>query len=265
MLNLQSRAPAAAPQRPEFKAHLARGPEDVRAAQRLRYEVFVAEMGAGGALVDHERRCEMDSFDAHAEHLILRDLSRPEPSQVIGTYRLLTEEGAARAGGFYSEAEFDLSPLFTSGRRLLELGRSCLHPDYRGGAAMLHMWQALSDVVRERGIELLFGVASFPTTRPASLAEPLSHLHNRHLAPPALRVTSRVPADVPDVPHDQINRVRAMRATPALIKAYLRLGGCIGQGAFVDHTFNTTDICMILEAAALRDTTALALDAKGRG
>ena len=107
---------------------------------------------------------------------------------VVGAYRLLPSDRVGPEGRFYSEGEYDLTPLRQSGRKLLELGRSCVHPDYRGGAAMYLLWNGLADYVLERGIEVLFGVASFHGTDVPALAQPLSYLHHHHLAPEALRV-----------------------------------------------------------------------------
>jgi len=236
---------------PEFSVSLARSAEDIRAAQRLRYRVFVEELGGGGIMVDHEQQLERDGFDACSRHLLLRDRHLPEPDQVVGVYRLMTRADAEEGLGFYTASEYDLAPLLASGRPLLELGRSCLHPAYRGGPGMYHLWRALSDVIDEEGIGLLFGVASFHGTDTSALAGPLSLLHHLHLAPPDLRPRSRdhVPMDI--LPPDRIDRPAALRATPALIKAYLRLGGMIGDGAFVDHAFNTTDICLIVDTSRL--------------
>jgi putative hemolysin len=227
---------------------IAQTSDDVTQVLRLRYRIFVEELGGDGPLVDHRNRLERDRFDDHATHLLLRDLSLPKETQVVGVYRLLTTDGAQAAGQFYCEDEYDLSLLKHSGKRLLELGRSCLHPDYRGGVGMMHLWRALSDFVTENNIDIIFGVASFHGTDLTALAAPLSLLHHRHLAPPALRVTAQgataQPMDLVQV--DAIDRIAALRSTPALIKAYLRLGGMVGEGAFIDHAFNTTDICMIL-------------------
>ncbi|MFB9150711.1 GNAT family N-acetyltransferase [Roseovarius ramblicola] len=236
---------------PRFRAELAHDPADIEAAQRLRYEVFVEELGGDGPLVDHAARLERDRFDPVFDHLILRDLSRA--GAVVGVYRLLREEGAARAGQFYSEDEYDLAPLRASGRRLLELGRSCVARPYRGGEALYQLWQGLARYVERHGIEVLFGVASFHGTDVGALAQPLSLLHHRHLAPPALRVRAREghfqPMDL--VAETDVDRFAAMRAVPALIKAYLRLGGCVGEGAYVDHAFNTTDVCLVMDTALL--------------
>lgn len=232
---------------PEFEARLARDPAEVRAAQSLRYRVFVEELGGDGPLVDHVRRLECDRFDPFYDHLILIDHAAGD--RVVGAYRLMPGGRAATGEGFYTAGEYDLAPLFASGRRLLELGRSCLHADYRGGTAMFHLWKALADYVLANGIEVLFGVASFHGTDVGSLAQPLSYLHHFHLAPDALRVRA-LPGHFQRmdlVPAEAVDRKVAVAAIPALIKAYLRLGGFVGEGAFVDRQFNTTDVCLVMD------------------
>ncbi len=232
---------------PALTVRLAETPAEIVAAERLRYRIFVTELGGDGAMVDHAAGRERDRFDAVADHLLLIDAARPEEDRVVGLYRLLRSDAAARIGQFYTDDEYDLTPLRASGRRLLELGRSCLHPDYRGGSAMFHLWQGLADYVARHRIEVLFGTASFRGTDPAALAAPLSLLHHDYLAAPALRVRSRDAQSMDLVPADKIDRPAAIRAMPALIKAYLRLGGQVGEGAFVDRAFNTVDVCMVLD------------------
>lgn len=252
---------------PHLSLRLATGPDDLRAAARLRYEVFVEELGGDGPLVDHAARLERDRFDADCDHLVLVDNRRDAAAHqnVVGVYRLIRCEAAARIGQFYSEDEYDLTVLRDSGRRLLELGRSCIHRDYRGGAAMFHLWTGLADYVREHRIEVLFGVASFHGTDAQALALPLSYLHHTHLAPEPLRVRAREghfqPMDL--MPAAEIDRAAAVRAIPALIKGYLRLGGVVGEGAFVDHAFNTTDVCLIVDTARLSDMARAIYD-RGR-
>ncbi|MGQ0564047.1 MAG: GNAT family N-acetyltransferase [Gemmobacter sp.] len=240
-----------------LELRLARDARDLAAAQRLRYAVFVEELGGDGPLVDHDARLERDDFDALFDHLILIDRRRDAAllDDVVGVYRVLPSARIGAGGRFYSEGEYDLGPLRASGRQLLELGRSCVHPDHRGGSAMFHLWNGLADYVLERGIEVLFGVASFHGTDPAPLAQPLAWLHHHHLAPPALRVTARPPhrQEMDLLPAEQLDRKAAMLATPALIKAYLRLGGFVGDGAWIDHAFNTTDVCLVMDTARMSD------------
>ncbi|MGX0976396.1 putative hemolysin [Roseovarius sp. MBR-51] len=239
---------------PIFRVKLAESPEDLRAAQRLRYEVFVTELGGDGPLVDHVARLECDRFDPFFDHLLLLDESKN--GYVAGVYRLLRDDQAARAGQFYSEDEYDLTALKTSGRRLMELGRSCLAKSYRGGPGMYHLWNGLGRYVTDHKIEILFGVASFHGTDIAELAQPLSLLHARHLVPEALRVRARAEhfQRMDLISEDNLDRRMAMRQVPALIKAYLRLGGFVGEGAFVDHQFNTTDVCLILDTDRMTET-----------
>lgn len=237
--------------KPEFRVSLAQSADDLRAAQTLRYDVFVQELGGDGPLVDHDQRLEKDRFDPYFDHLILFDDACD--GKVVGVYRMLREAEAARAGAFYSEGEYDLSLLRATGRPLLELGRSCVHRDYRGGTAMYHLWQGVAAYVARHDIGIMFGVASFHGTDLDALAAPLSLLHHRHLAAPDLRVTARAPhrADMNRRCAPEIDRRAAMMHMPALIKAYLRLGGVVGEGAYVDHDFNTTDVCLIMDTAAM--------------
>lgn len=237
----------------QFSVRLAETHADRTAAKRLRYSVFVEELGGDGDLVDHENRLEQDRFDAFCDHLVVADEARD--GAIVGVYRLMRSDQAIRAGGFYSASEYDLAPLTASGRRLLELGRSCLSPGYRGGSAMYHLWSGLAQYVTRHRIDVLFGVASFHGTDIHRLAQPLSLLHHRHLAPRALRVQARDAQfqRMDLIPEPQIDRRAAMLQVPALIKAYLRLGGCVGEGAFIDHAFNTTDICLVMDTTQLSE------------
>ena len=239
-------------QGPSFTVKIADTAQELRAAQALRYQVFVRELGSDGPMVDHDAGLETDRFDPFFDHMIARD---DRTGEVVGVYRLLQGARAQDAGGFYSQSEYDLTPLLRSGRRLLELGRSCLHKDYRGGTVMYHLWTALAAYVAQHEIEVLFGVASFHSTDSAALAQPLSLLHHSHLAPAELRPIARQPAaqSMDLVPADQIDRRAAMKQVPALIKAYLRLGGFVGQGAWIDHAFNTTDVCLVLDTARMNE------------
>jgi L-ornithine Nalpha-acyltransferase len=210
-----------------YVVRLATTPQDLTAAQRLRYQVFVQELGGDGTLVDHENGLERDAFDPFFDHLLLVD-RRIDPAtetHVIGAYRVLPSDRRAAAGRFYSETEFDLTPLLASGRRLLELGRSCVHAEHRGGTAMFHLWNGLAEYV----------------------------LDHHHLAPPAMRVRALPPhrQEMNLIPADQLDRRAAMVATPALIKAYLRLGGYVGDGAWIDRDFNTTDVCLVMDTGQM--------------
>ncbi|WP_112322740.1 GNAT family N-acetyltransferase [Oceanibium sediminis] len=240
-----------------YEIRLARTEEEVASAQRLRYAVFVEEMGAKAAAADHARRLECDAHDPYFDHLILldREYQPADPlDRVVGVYRLLPGERAAEAGGFYGAAEYDLSPIQCRGRRTLELGRSCIAEPYRRTVAMHLMWNALADYVHARKIEILFGVASFHGTDPRQIADALSFLHHEHLAPEDIRVTARAESRVAMniLPMEKVERREALAQIPNLIKAYLRVGGFVGEGAFVDHDFNTIDVCLLMDTQRMQ-------------
>lgn len=248
--------PARTGQGARFAVRAARSEAEAEAASRLRYAVFVDELGGDGPQVDHAARLERDRFDAFCDQLLLID--RAEGDRVIGTYRTMDAAQAARAGGFYSETEYDLAPLYRDGRAMMEFGRSCLAPEYRGGPAMHAMWSHILHMVRARGVALLFGVGSFPGTDPGALAAPLSILHHRHRTPAPLRPEARPPGAVSMdlTPGDRLDRKAAMRAMPALIKAYLRLGAAVGEGAWIDHDFGCTDVFLLLDMDRLNTRQA---------
>ena len=174
-----------------YRVKLAETEAERAGAQRLRYRVFVEEMGAKASPEEHAARREWDEFDPFFDHLVLLSLE-PEIvdplDQVVGVYRLMRGEVAAAGPGFYGAGEYDLTPIAASGRASVELGRSCVARGHRGGPGMHLLWNGLAAYVLERDIELLFGVASFHGTDPAPLAEALSFLHWEHLAPADLRV-----------------------------------------------------------------------------
>ena len=118
---------------------------------------------------------------------------------------------------------------------------------------MFQLWSGLAQYIKQHGAEILFGTASLKGTDLTALAGPLSLLYQRHLAPPEMQATSRVYQTMDLTPPDQLDRRAAMVAMPSLIKSYLRLGGVVGDGAFVDHAFNCTDVCMVMDTRALGD------------
>jgi len=234
-----------------LEVRLARSEADILAAQRLRYKVFVEELGAAGSGVDHERKVEADHLDGWFEHLLLIDTKKPAETldHVVGAYRLLRSDVANEIGGFYSSNEFDLTPLLSLDRPLVELGRTCVHPSYRGGASMFMLWNGLAKYVLDNGISIMFGSASFHGTDLQSLVHPLSYLHHRYLAPSDLRVTALQDSDLDLelLPEDDVDDQLARKLMPPLIKAYLQLGGFVGDGVYLDQAFNTVDVCLLID------------------
>ncbi len=223
---------------------------DLDAVQALRFRVFYREMGAHADARTADASRDRDAFDQVADHLLVVDHALGSgPQAVVGTYRLIRREAAARIGRFYSADEYDISMLTAYPGRILELGRSCVDADYRGRAAMQLLWRGIAAYVFHYRIDLMFGCASLPGTDPDALAPELTYLSTYHLAPPDLR-----PRAVPDryvqmrrMPPEALDPRRVLAQLPPLIKGYLRLGGFVGDGAVIDRQFNTTDVAVVVK------------------
>jgi putative hemolysin len=200
---------------------------------------------------------DFDEFDTVCDHLLVIDHSRPEDEAVVGTYRLIRREMAARRGSFYSSSEFDISRIIDYPGEILELGRACVALPYRGRGINL-LFRGIANYVSRYNIEVMFGCASLPGTDPAANALSLSYLYYYHLAPPALRAVavSERYVEMRQVASHDIDPATAMFEIPPLLKAYLRLGGFIGDGAVIDPQFQTTDVCIIVKTDLITDKFA---------
>lgn len=218
----------------------ARHLDEVRAAQRLRYAVFCGEMGA--RLKTPVPGHDIDNFDDYCEHLLVRDSASGE---VIGTYRVLTPAQARRVGGFYSDTEFDLWRLRDLRGGMVELGRSCVHPEHRLGGVILALWGALGGFMQRNGLDTMIGCASIPMLHNGvvtgdAAASVWHQLKRTHLAPIQHQVTPRLP-----LPVDQLDTSIPVEP-PALIKGYLRLGSKVLGPPAWDPEFQTADLPMMM-------------------
>jgi putative hemolysin len=232
------------------EVRLAATEAEIEAGLALRYRVFYEEMGARPSDGVRESGLDQDRFDAVADHLLVLDHARgPGPQAVVGTYRLIRRPAAAHVGGFYSATEYDIAPILAVPGEILELGRSCVSADYRTRPTMQLLWRGIAAYVFHHGIDLMFGCASLPGTDADRLALPLSYLAAHHMAPAGLRPRARPELYVPmqRLPEAAIDQRAALQELPPLIKGYLRLGGWVGDGAVIDHQFNTTDVCVVVK------------------
>jgi L-ornithine Nalpha-acyltransferase len=233
-----------------LQVRLAECDADIDAAQALRYRVFHESLGARAAVDVARRRRDYDRFDEGCDHLLVLDHSRGTgPDTIVGTYRLIRREAAARLGGFYSAGEFDIAYLIAHPGEVLELGRSCVDRAYRHRPTMQLLWSGIASYVFHYDITLMFGCASLPGTDPDALAAPLSYLHHHHLAPPALRPRALAHryVEMNRLPITAVDPAHALACLPPLIKGYLRLGGFVGEGAVIDADFNTVDVCIVVK------------------
>jgi len=232
-------------QRGGTSATWARHQDEVREAQRLRYQVFAGEMGA--RLDTPVPGHDIDLFDEYCEHLIVRDLAS---RQVIGTYRVLTPTQAHRVGGFYSDTEFDLVRLRALRERMLELGRSCVHPEHRHGGVVMTLWAALGDFMVRNGLDVTIGCASIPMLHNGMVSGDVAasvwrKVRDTHLAPVEHRVQPRVP-----LPLESLDDSLDVEA-PALIKGYLRVGAKVLGPPGWDPDFNSADLPLMMRLSDL--------------
>jgi putative hemolysin len=252
----------AAPPFPELRAgslgvRIASEPDEVDAVQALRYRVFYSEMGAVADAITDQTRRDRDAYDDVADHLLVVDHAIGSgPEGVVGTYRLIRRAAAAKLGRFYSADEYDISKMEQFPGGVMELGRSCVHADYRNRSVMQLLWRGIAAYVFHHKIDLMFGCASLPGTDTDALAGELAYLYYYHLAPPALRPRA-LPhryIEMRRLDRDEIDPRRALNSLPPLIKGYLRLGGFVGDGAVIDAQFNTTDVAVVVKTDLVTDS-----------
>jgi putative hemolysin len=235
-----------------LEVRLARNEKEIAAAQKVRYRVFYEELGARKDASQTIEHSDADRFDHICDHLVVFDtsLSAPEHRRVVGTYRLLRQEVAVAAGGFYSESEFELRRLIARhpDQRFLELGRSCVLPQYRSKRTIEVLWQGIWAYINHYEIDVMTGCASFPGTVPAAHAEALTYLAHHCRTEPAwdVRVVAGRYHPMNLMPIDNVSAKTAIAAMPPLIKGYLRVGARIGDGCVIDHAFSTVDVFVVL-------------------
>lgn len=224
-----------------YRVNYARTPSDILAAQRLRFKVFAEELGAhlDTRLAEHD----IDHYDAHCEHLIVRETSS---DKVIGTYRILPPAAAKGIGNYYSDDEFFLNRLQHLRPRMVEVGRSCIHQDHRNGAVITLLWAALAEYMVRNDYDHLIGCASIGMADGGhNAANVFQQLESSAIAPVEYHVFPQH-----RLPHEALaNGQPAL--VPPLIKGYLRLGAWVcGEPAW-DPDFNTADLLILLPMARM--------------
>lgn len=239
-----------------LEVRLARSLKEIKAAQKLRYKIFYEEMHAKPDWRMRVTQRDIDPYDIFCDHLLVLDHDRPRGKRIVGTYRLLRQEVAQKHDGFYSSGEYDLSPMMTDSfraqigedKQLLELGRSCVHRDYRANSTINMLWKGIAEYLKEHDIAYMFGCASFEGTDPDKFSEAMSYLYHNYLVPDDFKVRALDDQfiEMNKVALEDLDVRAARRALPPLIKGYLRIGCFIGDGAVVDEQFGTTDVFILL-------------------
>jgi putative hemolysin len=235
MLQQEQQAQATGRGRPSLHVGLAHSETEILEAQRLRYRVFAEELGA--KLPTRTLGVDHDLYDPYCEHLIVRD---EKNGRIVGTYRILPPQAARRVGGYYSENEFDLTRLQLLRESMVEIGRSCIDPDYRTGATIALLWSGIARYMAEGGFRYLIGCASIGMADGGHIAANLYRRLGEHMAPPEYRVFPRHPLPVERLYNGQPAEL------PPLIKGYLRAGAYVGGEPAWDPDFNTADLLIML-------------------
>ena len=243
MLHLAEQpAPA---RRPRLHVGLAQCESEIREAQRLRYRIFAEELGA--RLPTRLPGIDIDLYDPYCEHLIVRDEAN---GRIVGTYRILSPQSAKRTGGYYSENEFDLTRLQLLREGMVEIGRSCIDPDYRSGGTIALLWSGLAHYMTQGGYRTLIGCASIGMADGGHIAANLYRRLGEHMAPPEYRVFPRHPLPVEQLFNGQ------QAELPPLIKGYLRAGAYVGGEPAWDPDFNTADLLIMMPMARVDERYA---------
>ena len=231
---------------------LANKKSELKKAQVLRYSVFYKEKKAKPTFQKKMMRLDYDKVDKFADHLIVIDKKRKGiKNKIVGTYRLIRGDVASHFGGFYTSSEFDLTNILNAykHKEILELGRSCVHKDYRNGTTMNLLWKAIAEYVKLYNIKVLLGCASFPGTDVQEFSKELSYLRSNFSLPEEVLVKSLVDNNYPAYDKNNINEsdLRTFAKLPPLIKGYLRVGGKVSDTFFIDNDFNTIDLCVVVQ------------------
>jgi putative hemolysin len=227
--------------KPAFQIIWASNANEIKEAQRLRYKVFAEELGAN--LPFNSNGLDIDAFDAYCDHLLIRD---QETLKVVGTYRVLPPHKAKELGRLYSDSEFDLSRLDHLRPKLVELGRSCVHQDYRSGAVIMALWSGLAQYMQKHGYEIMLGCASIPMADGGHFAASLyNSLGKNQIAPTEFHAFPKLP-----LPLEKLNGGLEVQPPP-LIKGYLKLGAKICSAPAWDPDFNTADVLTMLRLSEI--------------
>ena len=237
---------------------LAVNERDLHAVQALRYRVFYEEMTAEPTEEMRAVKRDFDQVDPFCDHMMVIDHKKGDgPESVVGTYRLLRRDGAAKNGHFYSQEEFNLDKILARPGEVLELGRSCVEAEYRTQSILNRLWGGIAAYVMHYDVKVMFGCASLPGADPEKHKVALSYLYHNHLAGEDIRpfaIEGRCEtADMNAVDISEMSPRQIVKELPPLVKGYLRVGGVIGDGAVVDHQFDSVDVCVVVETDKITD------------
>ncbi len=247
-----------------LEVKLAENNIEIDAAQSLRYKVFYEEMDANPSEKLKNIKRDIDPFDHYFDHLLVIDHDLPGnlENKVVGTYRLNRGGNNSNGSGFYTSGEYNIDKLTQLKDNILELGRSCVHSNYRNGKTMQLLWRSIALYVFNYDIKIMFGCASFSGINIADHIKSINYLHDEYLAPQDIRpfALKNKKISYKRINLDKKNYFLIRKKLPPLIKGYLRLGAFIGDGAVIDEQFNTIDVCIVLPTKQIASRYLLRYD-----
>ncbi len=234
-----------------FEIRFTKNKDELIESQRLRHKVFIDEVGASNKK-KVESKIETDKFDDYYKHLIIIDHEDPRlhpRGKIVGVTRVMLGDEIHKDIGFYCAQEFNLSPIISTQKKCLEIGRTCIDPSYRNTLILHYLWIEIGAYCSTNSVELLFGVASFKGNNVNKISMALSFIHNEYLAPSEIRPKALKGGFIAMniFQKNAINKLNALKQMPNLLKSYLRLGAKVGEGAFIDKELNTIDILVIVD------------------
>ena len=229
-----------------FTIKIAESKLEIKKAQTLRYKIFLKEKKNKNFFFKSLLQRDFDFYDKISDHLIITDNNVGMKQNVIGTYRLLRGSNAQLYKGFYTEQEFDISNLKKnfSNKYILELGRSCVHPEYRSGIILKLLWEGVAKYIKNYKIKILIGCASFHGTNPKKFRDEFSLLYGSYRLPKYYEVKSLQNNDIYLIKNFDNDSV--LQKMPTLMKGYLKAGGMVSDNYFIDTKFETIDYCVIM-------------------
>ncbi len=235
-----------------FEIRFSKNYNELIESQKIRHKVFIVEMGNINKQEPTKSNIEQDKFDKFCRHLIIIDHENTKKNtsgKIIGVTRLMLSEDSEKGIGFYCSQEFNLKPIISTQKKCLEIGRTCIDPAYRNTLILHYLWIELGSFCSKHGIEILFGVGSFVGNNVGKIAMALSYIYNEYLAPPEIRPIALKKGfiEMKIIPKDEIDKLKALKQMPNLLKSYLRLGGIVGEGAYMDRELNTIDILIMID------------------
>jgi putative hemolysin len=240
--------PAVLVETSHFQVKLASNHEEVERAQRLRYEVFNIEQKRGLKESD-KYGIDFDEFDEYCLHLLAIE---KKSKNVIGTYRAHLGCVANSAKGFYSSKEYEIHGLYEIADKCIELGRTCVSPEYRSGGVVALLWGGITELLVRAGLTYMLGCVSLIGTDPKigwSVYEYLSRKNSvckdfTVIPRPGFKLKRPDKSELKNMLADEAS---ILRQIPPLFKGYLRLGGLICGEPALDIEFGTIDFFILVD------------------